>query len=103
LLVKAVNVLGADEKAVLQSVLKFGEGKVRRIRFGCPSNPPPNGIELPHQPGIAAPSFRQSDLLDPVVPPESTHATESWNAAFRAHSCPGENEDSVSGGNWEHG
>ena len=35
--------------------------------------------------------------------PESTHATESWNAAFRAHSCSGKNEDAVSGGNGEHG
>jgi hypothetical protein len=29
---------------------------------------------------------------------ESTHATESWDAAFRAYSCPGENEDAVGGG-----
>ena len=35
-----------------------------------------------------------------VSPP---HATESWKAAFGAHSCPGKNEDSVSGRNCEHG
>jgi len=102
LLVKSVHVLGADEKAILQRVFKFGESEVRRIRFGCRSNPPTHGIKLPHQPGIAVPSFGRSDFLDPVVPPESTHATEGWNAALRAHSCPSKNEDSVSGENGEH-
>ncbi len=55
LLVKAVDVLGADEKAILHSVLKIRDGEVSRIRFGCRSNPPPHGIGLPHQPGIASP------------------------------------------------
>jgi len=45
------------------------------------------------------PSFGRSDLFDPVVPPKSTHATESWDAAFGAHSCPGENEDAIVGEN----
>jgi hypothetical protein len=103
LLVKVVHVLGADEKAILQRVFKFGESEVRRIRFGCRSHTPTHGIELPHQPGIAVPSLRRGDLLDPVVPPKSTYATESWDAAFRAYSCSGENEDSISGGNCEHG
>ena len=34
LLVEAVHVLGAGEKALLQGVFKFCEGEVRRIRFG---------------------------------------------------------------------
>jgi len=55
-LVKVVHVLGAAEKAVLQYAFEFGEGKVRRIWFGCRSNPPTHGIELPHQLGIAVPS-----------------------------------------------
>jgi hypothetical protein len=75
---------------------------VRLIRLGCRSHPPSHGVELPHQQGIAVPSFGRGDLLDPVVPPESTHATESWDAAFRAHSCSRENEHSISGGNCEH-
>jgi hypothetical protein len=37
----AVHVLGADEKAILRSVLKFREGEVGWIRFGCRSHPPP--------------------------------------------------------------
>ncbi len=103
LLVQVVNILGADEKAVLQQVFKLGEGEVCRIRFDGRSHTPPHGIELPHQPGIAVPSFGRSDLFDPVVPPKSTHATESWDAAFGAHSCPGENEDAIGGGKCEHG
>jgi len=103
LLVQAVHVLRADEQAVLQRVFKFGEGEVRRIRLGFRSHAPTHGIELPHQPRIASPSLGRGDLLDPIVPPESAHAPESWDAAFRAHSCPGKNEDSVSRGNCEHG
>jgi hypothetical protein len=101
LLVKAVHVLSADEKALSQSKFKLCEGEVGWIRFGCRSNPPTHGVELPHQPGIAVPSVGRSDLLDPVISPEATHATKGWNAAFRAHSCPGENEDAVRGGNGE--
>jgi hypothetical protein len=103
LLVKVVHILGADEKAILQGVFKFCEGEVGWIWFGCRSNPSPHGIELPHEPGIAVPSFRRGDLLDPVTSPQATHTTESWNAAFRAQSCSGEDEDAVSGGNCEHG
>jgi hypothetical protein len=101
-LVKAVHVLGADEKALLQVVFKLRKGEVGGIRFGCRSHAPTHGIELPHQSGIAVPSFGRSDLLDPVISPETTHATEGWNTAFRAHSCPGKSEDSVSEGDCEH-
>jgi hypothetical protein len=47
----------------LQRVFKVREGEVGRIRLGCRSNPPPHGIELPHQPGIAVPSCGRSGLL----------------------------------------
>jgi hypothetical protein len=57
---------------------------------------------LPHQPGIAMPNFRRSNLLDSIVPPKPTHATESWDAAFRAHSCSSENKDRVGRGNGQH-
>jgi len=63
LLVEAVHILRADEKALLQRVFKVREGEVGRIRLGCRSNPPPHGIELPHQPGIAVPSCGRSGLL----------------------------------------
>jgi hypothetical protein len=103
LLVKVGHVLGAEEKTILQSVFKFGEGEVRGIRLGFRSHTPPHGIELPHELGITMPSFGRSDVLDPVVPPESAHATEGRNAAFRAYACPGENEDAIGGGKCEHG
>jgi len=103
LLVKVVHVLGAGEKALLQRVFKFRQGEVSWIRFGCRSNTPTHGIELPHQSRITVPSFGRSDLLDPVISPEATHTTESWNAAFRTYSCSGKNKDAVSGGNCEHG
>jgi hypothetical protein len=32
---------------------------------------------------------------------ESTQTTESWDAAFRAHSCSGENDEAVGGGDGE--
>jgi hypothetical protein len=102
LLVKVVHVLGADEETVLESVFQSGESEVCGIRFGCRSNPPPHGIEFPHQPGIAVPSFRRGHFVDPEVAPETTHATKSWNAAFCTHSCPGKNEDTVSRGKREH-
>ena len=102
LLVKAVNILGADEEAILQGVFNFREGEVRTVRFGRRSHTPPHRVELPHQPGIAMPSLGRSDLLDPVVPPIPTHATESCDAAFRAYSCSGENKDAVIGGNGQH-
>jgi hypothetical protein len=72
LLVKAIYVLGADEKAFLQHVFKSGEGEVCGVRFGCRSDSPTHGVELPDQPGIAVPSKGRSDLLDPVTSPEST-------------------------------
>ena len=102
LLVKVVHVLGTDEKAILQRVFKFGESEVCWIWFGCRSNAPTHGIELPYQPGIAVPRYGRSDLLDPIIPPQSTRAPECWNAAFRAHACPGKYEDAFSGGNSEH-
>jgi len=101
--VEAVHVLGADEKAFLQRLFKLGEGEVGGIRLSRQRHAPTHGIELPHQPGIAVPSFGRSDLLDSAVPPKSTCATESWDAAFRAYSCPGKNEDTVGGENGEHG
>jgi hypothetical protein len=67
------------------------------------SNPPPHGIELPHQLGITVPSFGRSDLLDPVTSPKTTHTAKRRNAAFCAHPRPGENEDAVGRGNCEHG
>jgi len=48
------------------------------------------------------PSLRRGDLLDPVVPPQSIHATKSGNAAFRAHSCSSKNEEAVVWGNGQH-
>jgi hypothetical protein len=90
------------KRRVLQGAFKFREGEVSRIRFGCRSHTPTHGVELPHQPGIAMPSLGRGDLLDPIIPPHSSHATECWDAAFRAYSCSGENEDAVGGGNGEH-
>jgi hypothetical protein len=37
----------------------------------------------------------EAHRLMPSSFPQSTHATESWNAAFRADSCTGKNEDTV--------
>jgi hypothetical protein len=76
---------------------------VCRIRFGCRSNPPTHGIELPHQPGIATPRIRRGYLLDPVVPPETLDATERRYPALGAYTCPGEDEDFIRGRNGEHG
>jgi hypothetical protein len=98
LLVKAVHVLRADEKTVLQRVLKFGDGKVCWVRLGRRSYSPPHGIELPHHPRIAVPSFGRCDLFESVTSPKTTHTTKSRNAAFGAHSGSSENEDAVSGG-----
>jgi hypothetical protein len=95
LLVKAVYVLGADKEAILQGVFKFREREVGGIRLSRRRHTPTHGVELPHQPGIAVPSYGRSDLLDSVVLPETTYATESWDAAFRAYSRPGKNEDTV--------
>ena len=99
---KVVYVLGADEEAILQDVFKFREGEVGGIRLSRRRHAPTHGIKLPHQPGIAVPSLGRSDLLDPVVPPKSAHATESGNAAFRAHPCPGKNKDAVGGSYRKH-
>jgi hypothetical protein len=38
--VKAIYVLGADEKTISQGVFKFREGEVRWIRFGFRSHAP---------------------------------------------------------------
>jgi hypothetical protein len=43
------------------------------------------------------PSKGRSDFLDTVVPPESTDATERWDSALCAQSCPGKDEDTVGG------
>jgi hypothetical protein len=61
-----------------------------------------NQTESGAQSGIAVPSLGRCDLFDSVVPPKSTHATESWDAAFGAQPCSRENEDTVGGGNCEH-
>jgi hypothetical protein len=103
LFVKVIHVLGADEQVVLQRVLKFGEGEVCWIWFGCGRHTPTHGIELPYQLRIAVPSYGRSDLCDSVVPPETTHATESWNAALGANPCSSEDEDTIMGRNGEHG
>jgi hypothetical protein len=44
---------------------------------------------------IRVPAVREADRVRAPMP-------WKWDAAFRAHSCPGKNEDSVSGGNCEH-
>jgi hypothetical protein len=90
------------EEAILQRVFKFREGEVGGIRFSRRRHAPTHGIEIPHQPGIAVPSLGRSDLLDPVVLPETTYATESRDAAFRAYSRLGKNEVRSVGENGEH-
>jgi hypothetical protein len=102
-LMKVVHILRAEEEAFPQLLFESGERDVRRIRLCRCRDTPTHGIELPDQPGIASPRIRRGYFFDPVVPPESTYAPESWDAAFRAHSCPGKNEDAVSGGNSGHG
>jgi hypothetical protein len=42
-------------------------------------------------------TFPQSN--DPL---KFLHSTEGWDAAFRAHSCSRENEETIGGGNGEH-
>jgi len=95
LLVKVIHVLRAEEEAFPQLLFESGEGDVRRIRLCRCRDTPTHGIELPDQPGIASPRIRRGYFFDPIVPPESTYAPESWDAAFRAHSCPGKNKDAV--------
>ena len=103
LLVKVVHVLRAEEQAVTQGAFELREREVCRIRFGCRSNPPTHGIELPHQPGIATPRIRRGYLFDPVVPPQTIDATEGRYPALGAYACPGEDEESIGGRNGEHG
>jgi hypothetical protein len=103
LLVKVVHVLGADKEAILRVFSSFRKGEVSRIPLGGRRNPPPHGIEFPHQPGIAVPILGRSNLLDPIVPPEAIHPTETWDAALHAHSCSSKDEEAVGGENGEHG
>src|SRR5438552_18375716 len=102
LLVQVVHVLSAQQEVTSEILLQLCKREVRRVRLGSRSHPPPHGVELPHQLGIAVPSFRRSDLLNPVVPPKATHATEGGNAAFGANPCSGEDEHTVSRGNSQH-
>ena len=80
----------------LKSFLKSCDGEVGWIRLSYGGNAPTRGIGLPPEPGIAVPSIGRSDILDSVIPPQTAHSTEGWNAAFLAYSRPRENEDTVS-------
>lgn len=99
LLVKIVHILGAEEQTILQLLFKLSQREVRRIGLRRCRDTPTHRVELPDQPWIATPRMRRRDLLDPVVPPEAIHPTERWNPALGAYSCPGQNEEAVSGGN----
>ena len=102
LLVQIIHVLRAEEQAVIQGAFELREREVCRIRFGCRSNPPTHGIELPHQPGIATPRIRRGYLFDPVVAPQPVDATERRYPAFGAYACPCEDEEATSRRNCEH-
>lgn len=79
LLVKVVHVLRAEEQTIFQSLLQFLQCEMRRIRLSCRSSPPPHGVELPHEPGIAKTRMERGDLFDTVVAPEPVHSTERWD------------------------
>jgi len=68
LLVQIVYILGAEGQSIFHPLLQVCERDVSRVWLGFSSKPPP-GVELPDQPGIASPSMRGGDFLDPVVPP----------------------------------
>jgi hypothetical protein len=102
ILVSACN-LAQKEEASPQLLFELSQREVCRVGLRRRSNAPTHRVELPDQPGVATPRVRRGDFLDPIVPPHPARATERRNAALRAHSCSGKNEDSVSGGNGEHG
>jgi hypothetical protein len=76
---------------------------VRRSRFFRDAQSAAALNRSPTPAGGRGASLGRSDLPDPLVAPEAIHATESWNAALRASSCPGKNEDSTIGRNGTHG
>jgi hypothetical protein len=100
LLVQIVYILGAEEEAISQTLLQLREREMRRVGLRSRSYSPTHGIELPDQPGVAVPRMGRSDLLDPVVPPETIDATERGYPALGAYACPCEDEEAIM---WRHG
>ena len=100
--VKVVHVLRAKEEAFAQLVFELSQCEVRRVGLRSRSYSPTHGVELPDQPGVAAPRIGRGDLLDPVVPPETVDTPECRYPALGAYARPCQDEKAIMWRNGEH-
>ncbi len=97
LLVKIVDILGAEEEAIVKFAFKCSEREVARIRFGGGGDAATHGIEIPDKMGIATPSIWRCDFLNAVFSPQATGIAKCGDATFSADAGAGENEKAVGG------
>jgi hypothetical protein len=97
-LVEVVDVLCAEEEAVADSLLEFGEGVVGGVGLGFGSVGAAFGIELPDEFGIASPGIGCADVFNAIAGPEAVVGAEGGQAALGADAGAGEDEYAVGGG-----
>jgi len=97
--VEIVNVLGAQEEAVLKSLFEGGESKMAVVRLGCGGNFAAHGIEIPYEMGSAPPGKRRGDFFNAIVAPESANIAKGGDAAFGADACTCKDKNAIGGRN----
>src|SRR5664279_615094 len=97
-LVQVVYVLRAKEEVGAELLLECGEGAVRGIGLALPCLLAAMRVELPDEFGICVPAFGGGYGFDAIASPEAVAVAEGLEAAFGADARPGEDEDSVGGG-----
>jgi hypothetical protein len=95
--VEIVNVLGAQEEAVMKSLFEGGECEMSGIRLGCRSDFAAHGIEIPNEMGIAPPGKRRRDFFDAIVAPESASIPKGGYAAFGADARTCKDKNAIGG------
>ena len=97
LLVKIVDVLRADKKAVVESLFERCEGNMAEIWLGGGCDFAAHGVEIPDEAWITPPGLRGSNFFDSIITPESAGIAKSGNTAFGADAGTGKNKNAVCG------
>src|ERR1019366_2930295 len=92
---KVSQFLRAEEQAVREPALQFGEREMRGVGLGGGGNAPAHGIEFPDQRRIARPRIRRRHFFDAIVSPQSTHPAKGGDATLSADAGSGKNENLV--------
>ena len=92
-LVKIVDILGDDQKLSRPFRVEPGKRAMGGVGFDLSKPRPPGVVELMNQRRITDKGFRRGDILDPMPLPQPVGSAERRQAALRADSGAGQDDD----------